>query len=126
MPAVVPRPSTSTWPYVMFSGFSVTWSETVMNATRMPITTTLFRIGVHIGAAKCPRVLSTAPRMPTIPKKNTSGSNRYASEVTSSRSAGPWLSLAITAVSSGAAATASTVAAPRMITASVSSRWVNA
>ena len=43
----------------------------------MAITTRLLRIGAHIGAAKCPRVLSTALINALRPVKKIIGSIRY-------------------------------------------------
>ena len=38
-----------------------------MNATAVPITTTLFSTGAHAGALNIPRALSTAPNIAPMP-----------------------------------------------------------
>jgi hypothetical protein len=44
-----------------------------MNTPQVAITTRLFRIGAHIGAAKCPRTFSTAPISAEMPVKKMIG-----------------------------------------------------
>ena len=55
-----------------------------MKTPQVAITTRLFRIGAHIGAAKCPRTLSTAPISADRPVKKMIGRIRYANVVTRS------------------------------------------
>ena len=55
-------------PVVMCSGVdAVGRAVSRMNTPAVAITTRLFRIGVHIGAAKWPRVLSSAPNSAAMP-----------------------------------------------------------
>ena len=84
--------------------------------------TMLLRIGAHIGAAKCPRVFSTAAISALMPVKNSIGSIRYDSRVTSVVYAGSSLPAAYTAVSTGASTTAISAVAARASTARVSRR----
>ncbi len=99
--------------------------NTAMKTPQVAITTTLFRIGAHIGAAKCPRTFSTAPMSADRPVKKMIGRIRYANSVTRC-----WYSsvplVAWIAVISGAAATINSVAIPRPTTANVRSFWVYA
>ena len=44
-----------------------------MNTPQVAMTTRLFRIGAHIGAAKCPRTFSTAPISAETPVKKMIG-----------------------------------------------------
>ena len=68
MPSVVPTPSTRICPVVTRWGDSSrAFDQIRMNAPAMAITTALFRIGVHIGAAKWPRVLRIAASSAAIP-----------------------------------------------------------
>jgi hypothetical protein len=66
MPRVVPNPSSCTWPGVIEAADSP-MPPVAMNSSSTAITTMLLITGVHIGAAKWPRALSTAPASELIP-----------------------------------------------------------
>ena len=66
MPSVVPKPSNCTWLAVIEEA-DTPMPPVTMNSSSTAITTTLLITGVHIGAAKCPRALSTAPASELIP-----------------------------------------------------------
>ena len=122
MPSIVPPPISAIWGPLIVSGVSSPRPHRTMNSPPTAITTTLFRIGVHIGAAKCPRVLSTAAISAAMPKKKIVGRIRYPRVVSRPRVFGVASWAASTIVSSGAQATAITVETPRLSTPRVSRR----
>ncbi len=68
MPSVVPTPITRIWLLVIVSGVGGCRTDgSMMKTTAVTVTTMLFRIGVKAGAAKCPRVFSTAASRPARP-----------------------------------------------------------
>ena len=66
IPSVVPNPSSWTWAADIDAGVAPI-PPVAMNSSRTAITTMLLITGVHIGAAKCPRALSTPPASELIP-----------------------------------------------------------
>ena len=63
-PAVVPRPSSSSWPELWSTPPTEAWRTVVPKTSRTTMSTTLLATGVNIGAPNRRRALSSAvPRL---------------------------------------------------------------